>query len=154
MTREAAAPSSRTRVVLDTNVSLDLLLFDDPSTRTLRAALDDGQLDWIATEAMGAEFARVLGYPAIARQCLTRGRSAQALQAAWFATVRIVPEPGATAVRCSDPDDQGFIDLALRHGALLLSRDRAVLQLAHRLASSGVTVRSAFDASVPDGAQD
>jgi predicted nucleic acid-binding protein len=36
-------------------------------------------------------------------------------------------------VTCKDPDDQKFIDLAVAHGATLLSKDRAVLALKKRL---------------------
>jgi predicted nucleic acid-binding protein len=50
------------------------------------------------------------------------------------------PAPGAP-IRCTDPDDQKFIDLAAAHpGALLLSRDRAVLKLGAKLARLGVQV--------------
>jgi predicted nucleic acid-binding protein len=35
---------------------------------------------------------------------------------------------------CKDPDDQVFIDLAVAHGALLLSKDQAVLTMRKRLA--------------------
>jgi predicted nucleic acid-binding protein len=41
--------------------------------------------------------------------------------------------------RCTDPDDQKFIDLAAsRTGSLLLSRDRAVLKLARKLSTLGL----------------
>jgi predicted nucleic acid-binding protein len=43
---------------------------------------------------------------------------------------------------CKDPDDQVFIDLAVARGALLLSKDRAVLVMRKRLAARGVVVRS------------
>jgi predicted nucleic acid-binding protein len=36
-------------------------------------------------------------------------------------------------LRCADPDDQKFIDLAVQHKAQLLSKDRAVLCMAKRL---------------------
>ena len=43
--------------------------------------------------------------------------------------------------RCTDPDDQKFIDLALSlPGATLLSRDRAVLKLARRARPLGMTI--------------
>ena len=46
-----------------------------------------------------------------------------------------------TRLRCSDPDDQMFIDLAMAHGANgLLTRDRAVLRLALRARSFGVLI--------------
>ena len=43
--------------------------------------------------------------------------------------------------RCSDPDDQIFIDLAIAQGAqLLLTRDRALLKLARKAQRHGVWV--------------
>ena len=39
---------------------------------------------------------------------------------------------------CKDPDDQQFIDLAVQHGAILLSKDQAVLRLRKRLMALGV----------------
>jgi predicted nucleic acid-binding protein len=42
---------------------------------------------------------------------------------------------------CKDEDDQQFIDLAVAHQALLLSKDKQVLRLTNRLARLGVAVR-------------
>ena len=53
-------------IVIDTNIALDLLVFDDPGCAPLAAALEAGALQWLATAAMRDEFARVLGYPPIA----------------------------------------------------------------------------------------
>ena len=54
------------KVVLDTNIVLDLMLFGDPATPPLKAALAAGELLWIATPPMREELARVLAYPQIA----------------------------------------------------------------------------------------
>lgn len=56
--------------------------------------------------------------------------------------------PRASAV-CKDPDDQQFIDLAVRHGALLLSKDRAVLSLRKRLLALGVLATPAVAPHLP-----
>ena len=53
-------------------------------------------------------------------------------------------------VRCSDRDDQIFVDLAVANRAMLLSRDRQVLRLRRRLAMLGVTVGSLRSARLPD----
>jgi predicted nucleic acid-binding protein len=45
---------------------------------------------------------------------------------------------------CKDADDQKFIDLAVAHQALLLSKDKQVLRLTNRLARLGVLVRRAW----------
>jgi predicted nucleic acid-binding protein len=41
---------------------------------------------------------------------------------------------------CNDADDQKFIDLAVAHQALLISKDKEVLRLKNRLARLGVAV--------------
>ena len=61
------APTSLARVVLDTNIVLDIFVFDEPSLQELKAALLLPTLDWIATHAMRLELQRVLGYPNIVR---------------------------------------------------------------------------------------
>ncbi len=132
-------------VVLDTNIALDLLLFDDPACQPLAAALADGELRWIATPAMRAEFARVLGYPGIAAQMTRRGRDAQALLAGFDALAQPVPPAPPADCRCSDPDDQIFIDLAVAQQALLLSKDAAVLSMRKVLSAHAVRAQPAIN---------
>lgn len=133
------------RVVIDTNIALDLLVFDDRGHDALAAALAAGELEWIATPAMRDELARVLGYPLIARRLEARGLQADAVLATFDARSRGIDSlpPRAPCV-CSDPDDQMFIDLAVAHGARLLSKDRAVLSMRKRLAARGVVVSAAW----------
>ncbi|WHZ10163.1 MAG: hypothetical protein OJF60_000602 [Burkholderiaceae bacterium] len=130
-------------VVLDTNLALDLLLFDDPATEHLALLLSAGRLRWIATCAMRSELARVLDYPAVAAQLERRADAATRVLQAFDAQVQSVDDPASADLRCIDPDDQMFIDLAVERGALLLSRDRALLQLRAPLAALGVEVRTA-----------
>jgi uncharacterized protein len=137
--------------VLDTNVVLDLLHFDDPLARPLRQALEDGRLRCAVTDATLDELRRVLAYPGFALDA--------ARQAALFAhyqalsarvevggacagvphkrtTIHYGPKPVWSRMpRCSDPDDQKFIELAAAAGAQsLISKDRAVLKLRRRCA--------------------
>ncbi|MDM0044889.1 putative toxin-antitoxin system toxin component, PIN family [Variovorax dokdonensis] len=136
-------------VVLDTNIGLDLLVFEDPACRPLRAALDDGRVRWIATAPMRAEMARVLGYPLIQARLARIERTAQQVLDAFDAQVSQVdvPDPGpAGSPACEDPDDQMFIDLAVAHRAFLLSKDRAVLQLRRQLEACGVPVMTQWPA--------
>ena len=49
-------------------------------------------------------------------------------------------------MRCRDPDDQIFIDLAVQLRATLLSKDARVLGLARRLQPLGVTLANAWPA--------
>lgn len=132
-------------VVLDTNLALDLLVFDDPPCEPLRAALARGELRWIATAAMRDELARVLGYPLIVARLARMARSAQQVLAAFDAQAQAMPAAPAATCRCGDPDDQVFIDLAVAHGARLLSKDRAVLVMHKHLAGLGVAVAARYE---------
>ncbi|MBO9515338.1 MAG: PIN domain-containing protein [Variovorax sp.] len=130
-------------VVLDTNIVLDLLVFDDPARAPLAAALAAGELRWLATAAMRDEFARVLGYPLIVSRLAALGRRAADVLADFDARAHQVEGlPARAPCACSDPDDQIFIDLAVAHRARLVSKDRAVLAMQKRLAALGVAVSS------------
>ena len=138
-----AAPLGRP-VVIDTNVVLDLLVFADPSTRALGAALDSGQLSWLATMVMRDELQRVLDYPALSAPLAARGLKAADVLAGFERSCAMRPSAPACGVLCGDPDDQPFIDLAAAHQALLLSKDKEVLRLHRRMASIGVLVQPEF----------
>lgn len=130
----------RSLLVLDTNVVLDWLVFRDSGCEALGVALCNGQVQWVATTAMREELEHVL-----TRDTLNAWRpDAVMLWCSWDRWASIVqPLPGSPpqSPRCSDPDDQKFIDLAVACGAhWLLSRDRAVLKLRRRLRESGVAV--------------
>lgn len=131
-------------VVLDTNVVLDLLLFADPSTDALHAALAGGQCCWLSTQIMRGELARVLAYPALTAPMALRGLRADGVLARFDQTSLLQPVAPVAPVRCSDPDDQSFVDLAVAHRAMLLSKDKAVLRLRRRLAPLAVVVHCAF----------
>ena len=132
-------------LVLDTNIALDLLLFDDPACAPLKQALGNGSARWIASAAMRAEFARVLGYPAIAARAQRQGSTAAQLLAAFDAQAVPVPAAAAAPARCQDPDDQVFIDLAVAHRAALLSRDAAVLYMKKELERLAVIAAPAIE---------
>ena len=131
-------------LVLDTNVLLDWLVFRDPSIATLGHAIRSGAWQWMATTAMREELEQVL----TREHLLSRQSDPHFALATWDAFARSVgavsiAQPGA--MRCTDPDDQKFIDLALHLGAVLLSRDRAVLRLARAGRSRGVQIMTAAD---------
>ncbi|MDM7944253.1 MAG: putative toxin-antitoxin system toxin component, PIN family [Hydrogenophaga sp.] len=128
------------RLVLDTNIALDLFVFQDPATAALRAAVERADGAWIATAAMREELLRVLDYPQIARRLAAQTRPAQDVLDAFDRCTRRVAEAPKAAYTCKDPDDQKFIDLAAAHRATLVSKDDAVLCMARRLARVGVHV--------------
>ena len=131
-------------VVVDTNVALDLLIFNDPRTAPLRTLLAQGRLDWIATQVMRDELERVLGYPHIvSRMDFYRVDVAQVL-AAFDAQARLVGIAPRVAYVCKDADDQKFIDLAAAHRAILLSKDKAVICMRKRLLTLDAHVATAL----------
>jgi len=136
-------------IVLDTNIVLDLLLFSDPATLPLKDALQSRQLRWIATLPMREELARVLAYPQIVPRLAHYQLSAGDVLAAFDRQADLVAVAPKAAMRCQDPDDQKFIDLALAHRAQLLSKDHAVLRLKKRLLALGVLAGKALAPATP-----
>lgn len=126
--------------VLDTNIVLDLWVFDDPHTQGLRHALHQGRLHWIATAAMREELRRVLNYPHLVARMAASGRSAPAVLDAFDAQASLRADAPKAPCTCKDADDQKFIDLAVAHRALLLSKDAQVLCMRRRLERLGVAL--------------
>jgi putative PIN family toxin of toxin-antitoxin system len=126
------------RLVLDTNVWLDWLVFDDPGVAPLAAAVAAGRAEVVIDDAVEAELARVLGYP-FKERTLAAGRQAECLARCRALARRVDGADAAGATRplprCGDPDDQKFLELALACGAThLVTRDRALLDLARHKA--------------------
>ncbi len=132
--------SDAAAVVLDTNIVLDMLLFADPATRALSDALAQGTVVWLATDAMREELVRVLTYPHLVAWAQRHGRALPQVLQGFDARTRRMPVAPVAAPRCSDPDDQKFIDLAVAHRASLWSKDHAVRRLRRALAAVGVQV--------------
>jgi putative PIN family toxin of toxin-antitoxin system len=139
-------PNGQVRpIVLDTNIVLDLLLFSDPATQALKQALASAKIQWLSTQAMRDELERVLSYPKImARLAVTELDAATVLQR-FDAQARLVEVAPKASVTCRDADDQKFIDLAVQHQAMLLSKDRAVLCMKKRLFTLSVRAQTALE---------
>lgn len=142
----------RRTVVLDTNIVLDIFVFADAAAAPVRTGLEDGLLDWVATAPMRVELERVLAYPQIVPRLAHYGLSAAEVLAAFDLHARIVPVAPKVPSTCKDPDDQGFIDLAVAHRAELLSKDRAVLCMRKRLLAQGVVIGTVLGSAAVDPA--
>ena len=123
------------RLVLDTNVWLDWLVFDDPSVLPLKAAVAAGEAEIFMTSACDVELARVLASP-LRKATLDAAAQAQRLEE-YRRTVRWVDASSRRDADrlpvCRDPDDQKFLELANDCGAdFLVTRDRALLVLGRR----------------------
>ena len=124
------------RLVLDTNIWLDWLVFEDTGIAHIRQLQGAGHVEILIDAACEAEFAEV-----ITRKFQKKTLDAQA-QAAALAQLRRLskrvdmtlstPER-ARLPQCHDPDDQKFLELAFSAGAdILITKDRALLDVYRR----------------------
>ena len=127
------------KLVLDTNVVIDWLVFDDVFLASFRQQVRARQVEIVTHAPALDELCRVLGYRELK---LDAGRQAQVLASYRAQTTDVdgqtpaadppVPLPPGFP-RCRDPDDNPFLQLAWRSGAnALVSRDKAVLKLSRR----------------------
>ena len=134
------------RLVLDTNVWIDWLLFDDPAVAPLKAAHRDGQVQIVINALCIGELNVVLAYPEFG---LDETQQAKHLTVVGRCAIMHDPvqSPHAAALpRCRDPDDQKFLVLAQDTAAdWLLTRDKALLRLNRRLQAAGIRVGSPAD---------
>ena len=145
------------RLVLDTNIWLDWLVFEDTGIAHLRQLQEAGHVEILVDAACEAEFAEV-----ITRKFQKKILDAQAQAAAIGQLRRLskrvemtlsTPER-ARLPQCRDPDDQKFLELAFAAGAdILVTKDRALLDLSRRKKKQvGRTV--SFRILTPDEFQD
>ena len=122
-TRNAAMDAA----VLDTNVWLDWLVFDDPGVQPLKAHARATRLCLPVTARIRAELIDVLGRPLIR----ARGRDRGDLVTLFDGMVKLCDDPPACGLTCRDQNDQMFIDLAVaQRTGWLISKDKDLLSLA------------------------
>jgi putative PIN family toxin of toxin-antitoxin system len=128
---------SKTRLVLDTNVWLDWLVFDDPSVVPIKAAVAAGRAEVFIDAACEAELERALGYD-LGRKFTIDAQAQAACLAECRRLARRIESACAEDERaqlpaCRDRDDQKFMEAALAaHAHFLVTKDRALLELAPR----------------------
>ena len=121
-------------LVIDTQSLLDWLVFRNPVCADWAQRLQGTRWKWIFTSEMKAEFDFVVAKGFGDRWPVPQVEVADA----WTRLAHATPSPslGAAArLRCSDPDDQKFIDLAIGGRVhTLVTRDKALLRLARKAA--------------------
>ena len=122
-TRESA------RLVIDTNVLVSALIFKDSRHLPLREAWQQKRIAPLMSIATYRELKHVLGYPMFKLED-HQIMEAIALIGPYIEWVTIDADRAATLPKCSDRDDQKFLQVALCGGAeALLSYDRALLKM-------------------------
>lgn len=128
------------RVVLDTNVCLDLFHFSQPGCAALVLALQEGRVQAVTSAACRAEWLQVLEYPSVPIEPKQRASRRERYDAmvALLSDDELSRHADVVLPRCRDPDDQMFLELALASEARwLISRDKQVLKLNRRTAKAG-----------------
>jgi len=125
-------------LVVDTNVVLDWVAFRDPRVQPIVAAIERGALRVATSGACLQELRRALGY---AQVKLDSRAQALAFER-YIAHARVFEMCGQPEAKdlpqCEDRDDQKFLELAwYARASHLLTRDKALLKLARRVAQSG-----------------
>ena len=157
------------RLVLDTNILLDLFFFRDPATAHLSAQLRDQRVEVMASDALIREFSGVLKRASFS---LSENQQREILQD-WLQQTTVIegPPQDLTEARtedrteartgelirgrakgpaieyapwkCRDKTDQMFLDLAYScRPATLISKDKQVLKLAKHAAKDQVRITS------------
>ena len=111
------------RLVLDTNVWLDWLVFHDAGVAAIKDAVASQRATVFLSHECEAELARVLSYSLSGRVFNADEQAALLVQCRAVAqriTAEISPHRIEGLPRCADPDDQKFLELARDCGANLL----------------------------------
>jgi len=132
-------------VVFDTNVLLDIFVFNDFRAIHLKQALLDKQMDAIASPQTLEEFTDVISRPLFSLESSAQER----ILDQWRALARVIDDVDLFKApwQCVDPDDQVFLNLAYSaRPCLLMSKDNEVLKLANRAAADDVLISSDYNA--------
>ena len=132
-------------VVFDTNVLLDIFVFNDFRAIHLKQALIDQQIDVLASPKTIEELADVISRPFF---CLEQDAQ-QKIVSQWCSIARVLNDETLFNApwQCQDPDDQVFLNLAYTaKPSLLISKDNELLKLANRAIKEGLVITSNYNA--------
>ena len=131
-------------VVFDTNVLLDIFVFNDFRAIHLKQALLDGSIDALASPKTLEEFADVISRPLFALGQIEQ----EQLIKQWQSLARVIDDESLlpSPWRCQDPDDQVFLDLAYTSKpCTLMSKDNEVLKFAASAAKESVVISADYN---------
>jgi putative PIN family toxin of toxin-antitoxin system len=132
-------------VIFDTNVLLDLFVFNDFRAIHLKQALLDQKIDALASPSTLEEFADVISRPLFALDADAQ----KYIFHQWKSNARILEENVVIKApwECRDSDDQIFLDLAFTaKPCVLISKDNEILRLASKAAPVGVLITADYNA--------
>jgi putative PIN family toxin of toxin-antitoxin system len=131
-------------VVFDTNVLLDLFVFNDFRALHLKQALLEQKIDALASPKTLEEFADVISRPLFALETIDQEK----ILLQWASLVRVLDDQSLSISpwRCQDPDDQVFLDLAFTaRPCTLISKDHEVLKFAAHAAKENILISADYN---------
>lgn len=129
-------------LVVDTNIILDLLVYQNPQTSLLKQCLESKKIVLLLTQAMLNELDFVLQRAPILAVLAKFNGTVLELKENLHHFAQLCEVADRAPWRCKDKSDQMFIDLAWAHQTHLLSKDKAVLSLNKKFKSRGIFIRS------------
>jgi putative PIN family toxin of toxin-antitoxin system len=130
-------------VVFDTNVLLDIFVFNDFRAIHLKQALIEKQFDALASSQTLEEFADVISRPLFALEPTEQ----ESRLREWQSLAKVLEDTALEVApwQCQDPDDQVFLNLAYTaRPCILISKDNALLRLAHKAAQDNILITSDY----------
>ena len=134
-------------VVFDTNVLLDLFVFNDFRALHLKQTLIEGKIDALATPNTLEEFSDVIARPLFSLDEVQQ----EQIRQQWHGLARLMDDKNLAKAPwiCQDPDDQVFLDLAYTaKPCFLISKDNAVLRFANQAAKEQVFITADYNAAI------
>lgn len=131
--------------VLDTNVLLDLFVFNDFRAIHLKQQLITGQIKALATPITLEEFADVIARPLFSLDQAIQEK----IHLEWLKLVTVLEDEALVRSpwTCQDTDDQVFLDLAFTaKPCTLISKDNEVLRFASMASKEQVLITSDYTA--------
>lgn len=131
-------PKSPCRLVLDTNVCLDLFVFRDVRWQRLLQSMQSGDIECVTRDDCRTEWTLVLAYDRFGLDAKARDLAIAEFDR-WIKPIDTLLSTQVKLPICKDADDQKFIELAVTSGAAyLISKNKALLKLARRIRKLGL----------------
>lgn len=125
------------KIVLDTNVCLDLFAFRDPRWALIMNGLQDMTLKALTHAECRNEWLAVLHYPHLPVDDQNRGEIVSSFDQ--FISVEEFPTKPVRLPVCTDKDDQKFLEFSRDAEVdVLVSKDKALLKLARKTKALGL----------------
>ncbi|MFM7632268.1 MAG: putative toxin-antitoxin system toxin component, PIN family [Betaproteobacteria bacterium] len=138
-------PKSPARLVLDTNVCLDLFVYRDQRWQRLLQSMESGEVTCLTREDCRTEWTLVLQYARFALDDQAKQRALAEFDRLML-KIDTLQLSEVTLPVCKDRDDQKFLELAATSGAhYLISKDKALLKLTRRTRKLGL-----FEITTPE----